>query len=194
MIVAPSWLALRWSASRCAGIEKPTWAIHIHGLGRTRAGTLREVRVATELGHTSLVVSYRNTPEGPRVGTGRTTLGHTETSDVDEAIGFAVRRGAQRVVLFRWSMGAGIALQLADHPRHEELIARSPAPLPRLDRTICRPRYADPDPPRRPRRLRSRPDLVELETFEVGHTLCWNTDRDRWREAVTAWLEPRVPR
>lgn len=100
------------------------WAIHIHGLGSTRAGTLRDVRVATELGYTSLVVSYRNTAEGPHVGTGRVTLGHTETSDVDEAIGCAVRRGAQRIVLFGWSMGAAIALQLADRPRHEGLTPR----------------------------------------------------------------------
>ena len=40
----------------------------------------------------------------------------------------------------------------------------------------------------------ARPDLVELETFDAGHTLCWNTDPDRWREAVTAWLKSRVPR
>ena len=92
-----------------------TWAIHIHGLGSTRAGTLRGVLAATELGYTSLVVSYRNTAEGPHVGTGRVTLGRTEMRDVDEAIGCAVRRGAQRIVIFGWSMGAAIALQLADH-------------------------------------------------------------------------------
>ena len=50
--------------------DPSTWAIHIHGLGSTRAGTLRGVRAATELGYTSLVVTYRNTEEGPRVGTG----------------------------------------------------------------------------------------------------------------------------
>ena len=102
--------------------DPSTWAIHIHGLGSIRAGTLRGVLAATELGYTSLVVSYRNTAEGPRVGTGRTTFGYAETSDVDEAIGYAVRRGAQRIVLFGWSMGAAIALQLADRPRHHGLI------------------------------------------------------------------------
>ncbi|BAU32775.1 phospholipase/carboxylesterase [Microcella alkaliphila] len=39
-----------------------------------------------------------------------------------------------------------------------------------------------------------RPDLVELEPFDAGHTLCWNTDPDRWRYAVTMWLTSRVPR
>ena len=103
--------------------DPSTWAIHIDGLGSTRAGTLRSVLAATELGYTSLVVTYRNTEEGPHVGTGRSTLGNTETEDVDEAIGYAVRRGARQIVLFGWSMGAAIALQLANRPRHDGLVA-----------------------------------------------------------------------
>lgn len=111
------------------------WAIHIHGLGSTRAGTLRGVQVATELGYTSLVITYRNTTEGLRVGTGRTTLGHTETTDVDEAIGYAVRRGAQHIVLFGWSMGAAIALQLAARARLDGLITALVLDSPVLDWT-----------------------------------------------------------
>lgn len=232
--------------------DPSSWAIHIHGLGSTRAGTLRGVLAATELGYTSLVVSYRNTAEGPRVGTGRTTLGHTETSDVDEAIGYAVRRGAQQIVLFGWSMGAAIALQLADRPRHEGLIAalvldspvlnwteviktnctRSGLPaaaghlaipwltLHPLVRAVGLPgriplrsfdwaaRSADLTTPtlilhgtgddsvpiRLSQDLRdARPGLVELESFDAGHTLCWNTDPDRWREEVTSWLKSHGP-
>ena len=233
--------------------DPATWAVHIHGLGSTRAGTLRGVLAATELGHTSLVVSYRNTAEGPRVGTGRSTLGYTEMADVDDAIGYAVRRGAQQVVLFGWSMGAAIALNLADHPRHDGLIAalvldspvlnwteaiktncvRSGTPaaagqlaipwltLPPLARTVgLRGRIPlhsfdwtaraanlstptlilhgtrdDSVPIRLSQALRdARPDLIELETFDAGHTLCWNTAPDRWQDAVTAWLTARVPR
>ncbi|GAA1808238.1 alpha/beta hydrolase [Nostocoides veronense] len=233
--------------------DPSTWAIHIHGLGSTHAGTFRGVRAATELGHTSLVVSYRNTVEGPRVGTGRSTLGHTETADVDEAVGYAVRRGAQRIVLFGWSMGAAIALQLADRPRHEGLIAAlvldSPVlnwtevikancahsglpaaaghlaipwltigplariaglpgriPLRSFDWTARTADLATPTlilhgtrddsvPIRLSRALLdARPDLVELATFDAGHTLCWNTDPDRWRQAVTTWLKARAPR
>lgn len=230
-----------------------TWAIHIHGLGSTRAGTLRGALAANALGYTSLVVSYRNTTEGPRVGTGRTTLGHTETTDVDEAIGYAVRRGAQQIVLFGWSMGAAIALQLADHPRHEGLIAAlvldSPVlnwaevikancvrsglpaaaghlaipwltltplartvglsgriPLPTFDWTSRAADLATPTlilhgtrddsvPIRLSHALRdARPGLVELETFDAGHTLCWNADPDRWQKTVIRWLQTRVPR
>lgn len=232
--------------------DPSTWAIHIHGLGSTRAGTLRGVLAATELGYTSLVVSYRNAAEGPRVGTGRSTLGDTETADVDEAIGYAVRRGARQIVLFGWSMGAAIALQLADHPRHQGLIAGLVLDSPVLDwaeviKTNCArsglpaaaghlaipwltlhplaralglpgriplrsfdwtTRTADLTTPtlilhgtrddsvpiRLSQALRdARPDLVELETFDAGHTLCWNTDTDRWQDAITTWLRSRVP-
>ncbi|WP_297105641.1 hypothetical protein [Tessaracoccus sp.] len=44
--------------------DPSTWAIHIHGLGSTRAGTLRGVLAATELGYTSLVVSHRTPQKG----------------------------------------------------------------------------------------------------------------------------------
>lgn len=115
--------------------DPSTWAIHIHGLGSTRAGTLRGAQVATDLGYTSLVVTYRNTTEGPLVGTGRCTLGHTETADVDEAIGYAARRGAERIVLFGWSMGAAIALQLAARPRHDGLVTALVLDSPVLDWT-----------------------------------------------------------
>ena len=229
-----------------------TWAIHIHGLGSSRAGTLRGVLAATELGYTSLVVSYRNTAEGPPVGTGHSTLGQTETTDVDEAIGYAVRRGAQQIVVFGWSMGAAIALQLANRPRHEGLIAalvldspvlnwteviksncaRSGWPaaaghlaipwltLGPLARTVGLPggiplrsfdwtsRAADLATPtlilhgtrddsvtiRLSQALRNaRSDLVDLEPFDAGHTLCWNTDPDRWQRTVTTWLKACVP-
>ena len=232
--------------------DPSTWAIHIHGLGSTRAGTLRGALATTELGYTSLVVSYRNTTEGPRVGTGRTTLGHTETTGVDEAIGYAVRRGARQIVLFGWSMGAAIALQLADHPRHQGLIAGLVLDSPVLDwaeviKTNCArsglpaaaghlaipwltlhplaralglpgriplrsfdwtTRTADLTTPtlilhgtrddsvpiRLSQALRdARPDLVELETVDASHTLCWHTDPDRWQKTVTTWLRSRVP-
>lgn len=109
------------SAWRING-DTTTWAIHIHGLGSPRAGTLRGVKVATELGYTSLVASYRNDGEGPQVSDGRSTLGITEADDVDEAIGYAIRRGAERIVLFGWSMGAAIALQLAHRTEYRDLI------------------------------------------------------------------------
>lgn len=128
-IVTPAGHAPAW---RIDG-DPSMWAIHIHGLGSPRAGTLRGVQVATELGLTSLVVSFRNDGEGPRIGNGRSTLGVAEADDVDAAIGYAIRRGAERIVPFGWSMGAAIALQLAHRTAYRDLIAGLVLDSPVLD-------------------------------------------------------------
>ena len=99
------------------------WAIHIHGLGSGREGTLRAVQVTSGLGMPSLAVTYRNATEGPRVGAGRSTLGLDEADDVAAAIRHARENGAERVVLIGWSMGAAIALQVAARPDAADVVA-----------------------------------------------------------------------
>ena len=108
---APAWLITP------KGPPSTTWAIHIHGLGSTRTGTLRGVQVAAEAGLTSLVVTYRNDGEGPKIGTGRSKLGVAEADDVRMAVQYARNNGALGVILFGWSMGGAIALQLAAEPK-----------------------------------------------------------------------------
>lgn len=120
---APAWLI--------QGNES-IWAIHIHGLGSRRAGTLRGAKVATKLGHTSLIVSYRNEDVGPTVS-GVSTLGLEEVEDVSAAIEYAVKHGAKRIILFGWSMGANIALQLAALPKYRDLIIGTVLDSPVLD-------------------------------------------------------------
>ncbi len=107
---APAWLVTG------RGDLSTLWTIHIHGLGSPRAGTLRGVQVASEAGLTSLVVTYRNDGEGPTVGSGRSELGASEADDVRAAVRLARENGARNVILFGWSMGASIALQLAADP------------------------------------------------------------------------------
>ncbi|WP_164878098.1 alpha/beta hydrolase [Microbacterium enclense] len=114
---------------------RSTWAIHLHGLGSVRAGTLRGVLAATERGYTSLVITYRADGEGSGVGNGRATLGFTEADDAAAAIEYAMRHGARQVVLFGCSMGAAIALQLAHHPSHRRSIAGLVLDSPVLDWT-----------------------------------------------------------
>ena len=228
-----------------------TWAIHIHGLGSTRAGALRGAQVATELGYTSVIVSYRNDGEGPRFGTGRSTLGLTESEDAEAAVEYAIQHGAQRIVLFGWSMGAAIALRVASRAREHGVIAglvldspvlgwievikancaRSGLPaaagylatpwlmLGWLARMVGLPGSIplrefdwvqraedltvptlilhgtgdDSAPINASEALRDRrPDLVQLESFDAGHTLAWNSDPVRWRSAVSAWLAKQL--
>ncbi len=103
--------------------DADTWVIQIHGRGTTRAECLRAVPVFHAAGVTSLVVSYRNDSAAPRSRSGTYTLGATEWHDVEPALAFAQRRGARRIILMGWSMGGAIALQVALHSAHRDLIA-----------------------------------------------------------------------
>ena len=98
------------------------WAIMVHGRGASRQEGLRAVRVARDLGLTSLLITYRNDGQAPSAPDGRYGLGWTEWRDVEAAIGYALEHGAREVVLFGWSMGGAISLQTADLSRYHHLI------------------------------------------------------------------------
>ena len=241
---APAWLAD--GEHRAA-----TWAIHVHGMGGRRRGTLRGVQVTAELGWTSLVVSFRNDGEGPSVEKGRSTLGYSEADDVEAAVEYAVKQGAERIVLFGWSLGAAIALRVADRMRSAGVIAAlvldSPVlswievieancvrsglpavagrlslpwltldPLARVaglpgaislremdwierarDLTvptlILHGNRDDSVPPAVSEALRDRrPGFVELVAFAAGPSMAGNSDPERWRSSVSAWLSTVV--
>jgi pimeloyl-ACP methyl ester carboxylesterase len=116
--IAPAW---RFNPSE-ASAKPGAWAIHIHGMGGKRAGALRGVPVAVGRGYTSLVVSFRNDGEAPPSADGRYTLGQSEWRDIEAAVQYAVSEGAQQIVLFGWSLGASIALRVADRSAHSDRI------------------------------------------------------------------------
>ena len=128
---APAWLvpapvaagAGTAGASETAGTPpSDVWAIMVHGRGASRLEGLRAVRVARDLGLSSLLISYRNDGLAPSAEDGRYGLGSTEWRDVEAAIGYALEQGASEVVLFGWSMGGAICLQTADLSRYHHLI------------------------------------------------------------------------
>lgn len=116
--MAPAWKF----APTAAGPVSSTWAIHAHGMGGKRAGALRGVPVASRLGITSLVVSFRNDGEAPPSNDSRYSLGQNEWLDVEAAINYAVDHGAERLVLFGWSLGGSMALRAANLSAHSDRI------------------------------------------------------------------------
>ncbi len=87
------------------------WVIQVHGRAVTRAEGLRAVKVFTECGFTSLLISYRNDGDAPPSVDGRYALGDDEWRDVEAAIAYALDQGAERIVLMGWSMGGATVLQ-----------------------------------------------------------------------------------
>jgi hypothetical protein len=102
-----------WYVPPAQGVpQRDTWAVLVHGRGATREECLRALPVLHRLGFPALVVSYRNDPGAPRSLGGRYHLGDAEWQDVESALLVAAERGAAEVVLFGWSMGGAIVLQL----------------------------------------------------------------------------------
>lgn len=105
------------------------WALHLHGIKSSRASALRSVPIAAELGMTSLVPAfYGDVGADAALDAGDvaqgSTLGVREARDVEAAIAFAVENGAEELVLFGWSMGATIALLLAESSRFRNRITQ----------------------------------------------------------------------
>lgn len=109
------------------------WAVHVHGRGALPEETLRGVAPLGRCGATSLVLAYRNDPGAPRGRAGRYGLGLAEQRDVDAAIAEAARRGATRVTLVGWSMGAAACLRAAARGPHRDLIDGMVLDSPALD-------------------------------------------------------------
>jgi pimeloyl-ACP methyl ester carboxylesterase len=93
--------------------ERETWVITVHGLGTTREHPMNLMRFLSGWDLPLLDISYRGDhgAPGPQDGIGQ--LGAAEWRDLDAAIRYAVRYGAEYVILYGWSTGASMALYAA---------------------------------------------------------------------------------
>lgn len=87
------------------------WTIHVQGIRTSREVTLRSMDRTVAAGLPTLSVTYRGAGESSEVD--RSTLGQREWKDLLASVEFARERGAGRVTVVGWSMGAGVALELA---------------------------------------------------------------------------------
>jgi pimeloyl-ACP methyl ester carboxylesterase len=98
-----------------------TWVIAVHGHNGDRGEALRSLPTLAELRLPTVVVRYRN-DEGVPSPDGLVHLGNTEWRDVDAAMTWARGQGAERFVLYGWSMGGAIALQALDRGDNRDLV------------------------------------------------------------------------
>ncbi|MCW0212024.1 MAG: prolyl oligopeptidase family serine peptidase [Pseudonocardia sp.] len=114
-----------------------TWAISVHGRASSRREALRIVPALHALGLPQLVISYRNDPEAPPSPDGRFHLGDTEWEDLEAAVRYAVSRGARRIVLVGWSMGAAVSGAFLDRSTEAHLVDAVVWDAPLVDWRAC---------------------------------------------------------
>ncbi|MGV9453241.1 alpha/beta hydrolase [Streptomyces sp. NPDC003635] len=95
--------------------NRTTWIIAVHGLGTTRELAMNLMEFLTGRHFPVLALGYRGDLGAPRSPDGLNHLGETEWRDLDAAIRYAVRYGAEQVVLLGWSTGATMVLRAAAH-------------------------------------------------------------------------------
>ncbi|MEV7418121.1 alpha/beta hydrolase [Streptomyces sp. NPDC089919] len=110
-----------------------TWVIAVHGLGTTREHPMNLMPFFHERQLPVLDLAYRNDLGAPASPDGLGHLGESEWRDLDAAIRYAVRFGAERVVLHGWSTGAAMALHAAARSALRERIAGLVLDSPVLD-------------------------------------------------------------
>ncbi|MEV7683370.1 alpha/beta fold hydrolase [Streptomyces sp. NPDC088341] len=112
---------------------RDTWVITVHGLGTTREHPLNVLELLAGLQVAVLDLAYRGDPGAPSSPDGLGHLGDSEWRDLDAAIRYAVRYGAERVILYGWSTGATMALHAAANSAHSDRISGLVLDSPVLD-------------------------------------------------------------
>ncbi len=83
-----------------------TWVVAVHGRGSLRTQVHRMVPVLASAGATTLAITYRGDAGTPTAG--RSGLGTSEWHEVEAAVSYALTAGAQRIVLYGFSMGGAV--------------------------------------------------------------------------------------
>lgn len=111
-----AWLVpARWGRPPRGPADAPTWAIVVHGHNGDLQTGLRSVPALHRSGLPTLLISYRNDRGAPPSPDGHHHLGLTEWRDLEAAAEYALQHGAERLVLFGYSMGGAIVGQFMEH-------------------------------------------------------------------------------
>jgi alpha-beta hydrolase superfamily lysophospholipase len=113
--------------------EKNRWVIHVHGRKATCAETLRNFRQLQDLGFSQLAISHETDAKPFGLGKRKSYLGATEWRQVERAVEYAMAHGAERIVLYGWSLGGMFVNQFLERSRKTTAIAGVIFDSPMLD-------------------------------------------------------------
>ena len=92
--------------------ESSTWVVFAHGRGAHSTEALRILPTLTKAGLPVLAFSYRNDDGAPESTDRQHWLGLTEWRDLEAAMKYALDNGAEDFILYGYSMGGGMCLNL----------------------------------------------------------------------------------
>ena len=121
----PAWLV---------GGSSNVWVIFVHGRRADRKEALRILPAIAELGFTTLVITYRNDPEAPASPGGLNRYGQTEWEDLEGAVSYASKNGADGgVILVGYSMGGAIVASFLHESTLSDRVVAAILDAPMLD-------------------------------------------------------------
>ena len=92
--------------------ESRTWVVFAHGRGAHSTEALRILPTLSKAGLPILAISYRNDDGAPPSTDRQHWLGLTEWRDLEAAMRYALDNGAEDFILYGYSMGGGMCLNL----------------------------------------------------------------------------------
>jgi alpha-beta hydrolase superfamily lysophospholipase len=110
----PAWEIPAASRRGASARTSSAWVIVVHGINGDRQIGLRVAPTLHRAGFNSLLISYRDDLGAPSSPDGLHHQGETEWRDLEAAVRYALRRGAQRLVLDGYSMGGALITQFME--------------------------------------------------------------------------------
>ena len=92
--------------------KSKTWVVFAHGRGAHPNESLRILPTLAGAGTPVLVINYRNDDGAPASNDRQHWLGFTEWRDLEAAMKYALDSGAEDFILYGYSMGGGMCLNL----------------------------------------------------------------------------------
>ena len=109
------------------------WVIHVHGRRAMMGETLRNLNQFKDLGFSQLTLSMATDPKPFGLGKAKSTLGHAEWLEIEQAVEYALAQGAKQITLFGWSQGALISGLFLKNSDKTDSVVRAIFDSPLLD-------------------------------------------------------------